>query len=153
MGLNLVFHIPTYTKENSALPKPMNDNYSYWAPLINYFLPKSNTIEIHCWNEEIESIKELKSLYKQEFAIVKEENLTIFKGSIDSAISNYILYNSLNKSGEFKWFTINLDKGEKTIFYSGHWATEFLINNIMEKDIEVIKQVTPPDTDFHHLIS
>ncbi|MDK7669173.1 hypothetical protein [Cytobacillus oceanisediminis] len=54
MSKNIVFHIPTYTKSNSAFPKPMNDTYGYWAPLINYVLPKSNTIEIHCWNEEIE---------------------------------------------------------------------------------------------------
>ncbi|MDK7669174.1 hypothetical protein [Cytobacillus oceanisediminis] len=96
-------------------------------------------------------VKELKFLYKQEFTIGIDENLTIFKGSIGSAISNYILYNSLNESGEFKWFTVNLNKGEKSIFHSGHWATEFLINNIMEKDIEIIKRFTPPHTNFQPL--
>lgn len=149
MQNNLAFNIPTYTEDHSAFPKPAIESYDYWIPLLEYFLTKSDAIEIHCWNEEIETIDEIKSLHKIEFEMIKEENITIFKGKITSALSDYLINNNRNKIGEFKWFTVNLNKGMESVFHSGHWGTEFFVPNAMEKDVTFIKIVTPIDTGFH----
>ncbi|WHY85923.1 hypothetical protein QNH39_25665 [Neobacillus novalis] len=149
MENNLVFNIPSYTDDNSAFPKPVHRNYDYWVPLINHFLAKSDTIEIHCWNEEIDTIEEIKSLHIGTFEMFKEENITIFKGKKTSTLSDYLMNNNMNIFGEFKWFTVNFDKGMVPVFHSGHWGTEFFVPNAMEKDIAIIKSVTPTETSFN----
>ncbi|WP_043933863.1 hypothetical protein [Bacillus sp. EB01] len=149
MQKNLAFHIPIYTLDNSAFPKPLNENYDYWVPLISCFLEKTDTVEIHCWNEEVETIKEIKALPLSKFKTFKEENITIFKGKKNLILLNYLLKNYTNNLGDFKWFTVNLDLGIVPIFHSGHWGTEFFVPNTTEKEIAIIKSVTPPETSFH----
>lgn len=145
---NINFNIHISTAHNSNFPRPVNENYDYWVPLLNYFLAKSDTIEVHCWNEETESIEEINSLHKEEIETVKKENLTIFKGKNKAALSDFLLYNTMNKNGEFKWFTVNLNKDLVSVFHSGHWATEFFVPNVTEKDIGFIKGIIPAETDF-----
>ncbi|WP_342543622.1 hypothetical protein MHH33_08930 [Paenisporosarcina sp. FSL H8-0542] len=149
MQNNLFFHIPFYTHDNSAFPKPVNGNYNYWVSLINYFLEKTDTIEIHCWDEEVDTIEEIKALPLSTFKMIKEENITIFKGNKTSNLSNYLLNHYTNNIEEFKWFTVNLDLGMVPMFHSGHWGTEFFVPNVTEKEIAVIKSVTPSETRFH----
>lgn len=151
---NLSFHIPTYSDDNSSHPKPVNDNYDYWVPLLNYFLAKSDTVEFHCWNEEVEIIEEIKSFQNGKIEVVKEENLTIFKGNNIFIFSDYLInhYNiNINKDRKFKWFTVNLNKGVESVFHSGHWGTEFFVPGVNEKDITFIKSVTPSKTIFHKI--
>ncbi|MDQ1144053.1 hypothetical protein QE429_000880 [Bacillus sp. SORGH_AS 510] len=145
---NLAFHIPTYTDDDSTFPKPVNRSYDYWVHLIKYFLLKSDTIEVHCWNEEIDTIDEIKKL--NSFEMFQEENITVFKGMKTSIISAYLSNDNINNIGEFKWFTVNLDKGTVPVFHSGHWGTEFFVPNAMEKDVELIKNVIPAETSFHN---
>ena len=150
MQYNLAFNIPTYTDDESTFPKPLIGNYVYWTALFEGFLTSSDTIEIHCWNEEIETISEIKSLYKNELEIVKGENLTIFRGRKHTNFSDYLLNNYLNKMGEFKWFTVNLDKDMVSVFHSGHWGTEFFVPNALKSDVALIKSVIPDETSLHH---
>jgi hypothetical protein len=146
MQKNLAFNISTYTCGDSTFPKPSIENYNYWVSLFNYYLKKADIFEIHCWNEEIETIEELDSLNLE---IVNEENITIFKGKKTSVLTNTLLNNYLNKFGEFKWFTVNLDNGMDLVMHSSHWGTEFLIPYATEKDIQFIKSVVPPETSFY----
>lgn len=148
MQYNLAFNIPTYTDDDSTFPKPDIGNYDYWTALLEHFLTSSNTIEIHCWNEEIETISEIKSLYKNELGIVKEGNLTILSGQIHSTLSDYLLNNYLNKIGEFKWFTVNLVKDMVSVFHSGHWGKEFFVPNVLKRDVAFIMSVIPDETVF-----
>lgn len=149
MQFNLAFNIPNYTDDKSTFPKPLIGNYDYWTALFEHFLTSSDTIEIHCWNEEIETIEEIKALYKGELETVKGENLTIFRWRKNSLLSDYLLNNYTNKIGEFKWFTVNLDKDLVSAFHSGHWGTEFFVPNALKSDVALIKSVIPDETSFH----
>ena len=146
--MNIAFNIPTYTIDNDTFPIPLSGNYDYWVTIVETFLAKSNTIEIHCWNDENGVIEEITSLHKQAFQIVIEENLTIFKDSRTSNLVQYLLYNFMSENGNFKWFTVNLIKDTESVFHSGHWATEFFIPNISEEEVRFIKSVTPVDTNL-----
>lgn len=148
--MNLAFNILTYSESDSAFPKPEVDNYNYWTLLLERYLPKANMIEIQCWNEEREIIKEILFSYKDKFDLLKEDNITIFRGKKTAELSEYLLNNYMNKMGEFKWFTVNLNHGERSVLHSSHWGTEFHVPNIREKDIEFIKRITPPKTNFHN---
>ncbi|WP_449620734.1 hypothetical protein [Robertmurraya sp. Marseille-Q9965] len=139
----IVCSLPTYSSENSSIRLPMCGNYDYWATLIQYFSPKANMVEIHCWNEEVETIKDVKSLFKEKMF---DGNLTIFRGENDSIITDYLLKEHLNRFGEFKWFTVNLDMDTSSVFHSGHWATELFVPNATETDIAFFKSVIPAET-------
>lgn len=101
-------------------------------------------VEVHCWNDEKETIEEIKSL--PNFYECKEVNLTIFQGNITSILSDYLTNEIADIDGRFKWFTVNLYKDKSPVFHSGHWGTEFFIQNVLEKDDEFIRRVTPPGT-------
>ncbi|MBM7663521.1 hypothetical protein JOC85_004399 [Bacillus mesophilus] len=148
MEYNLTVIIPSYTEANSTFPKPVNDDYNYWIALIKHYVTKSDTIEIQCWNEETEIIDEINSLFIDEFEMVKEENLTIFKGAISSSLLEYLSNKSVSNKGELKWFTINLEKLMSPVFHSGHWGTELFIPNITKEDTAFIKSVTPNESEF-----
>lgn len=148
MVFQLFFNIPNYTEEHSSFPIPISGDYSYWFSLLSFFLAKANKIEIHCWNEESETIDELKCIQKESFEIDFEEHMTIFKGRKTEVLGSYLLNHHLNKSGNLKWFTVNLNQDFKHVFHSGHWGTEFFVPAASEKEIAFIKDVTPNETGF-----
>jgi hypothetical protein len=146
--VNLTINIPNYSDADSSFPKPINESYYYWIAIIEHFLTEADTIEIHCWNEEKESINEITSLYKGKCEMFKKEHLTIFNCPKSNLLIDYLLNNSLRNNGELKWFTLNLDKMRLPVLHSGHWGTELVITNINKEDIAFIKSVTPRDTDL-----
>lgn len=125
------------------------ENIDYWVPLMNYFLSKSDTIEIHCWNEEEVVVEETKSMLKGSFETMEEDDLTIFKGNIALDVINHLLFNNVEIEGKIKWFSIFLSKNAITIFHSEHWGREFFAPNVNEKDIAFIKTIMPEDTNFN----
>lgn len=125
------------------------EQINYWVPLMKYFLLKSDTIEIHCWNDEKVIVEETKSILKGNFEIISEYNLTIFKGNITSDVVNFLLCNNVDAEGKIKWFSIFLSKSASTIFHSEHWGMEFFAPNVNEKDIAYIKSVMPIETNFN----
>lgn len=145
---NLHFELSTYAVEESAFPKPDENNYDYWSPLIGYFFEKSDNIEIHCWNAEAYIIEEMKSIFYL-LEISYEYKLTYFKGNLTSEVKNFIQNHAMNENGEFKWFSIFLLKESKTIFHSEHWATEFFAPDVSEQDIKHIHKAVPANTNFN----
>lgn len=125
------------------------ENIDYWVPLMNYFLSQSDTIEIHCWNEEEVVVEETKSIVKGSFETIIENELIIFKGYKTIDVVNHLLFNNVDIKGKVKWFTIFLSKNDTTIFHSEHWGMEFFAPNVNEKDIEFIKSVMPIETNFN----
>ena len=150
MQNHIIFTIPSYLDYKLESPILERENYDYWAALFEYFLAKTDTIEIHCWNDENDTIEEIKSLILEKNEIRKEGELTIFQASNTPAFAEYLLKNNLNEQREIKWFTVNVNKDNVLVFHSGHWGTEFYVPNVMEDDLLYIKKVTPDETDTHH---
>src|SRR4051812_29716217 len=100
MGCQLYFSITAEYEKNN-----------YWVSLMNYYLAQSDTIEIHCWNEEEVVVEETKSILKGTFEINSENNLTIFKGNPVLVVVNHLLSNNVGPEGKIKWFSIFLSKG------------------------------------------
>lgn len=132
-----------------TVPIPENDDYTYWIYLMRYFLQKAEKIEIHCWNEEVEAIDEIKSGCADIVEIRKEENLTIFTLKHTDDIANFLLQNNINAEGRLKWFSIFLSSQEITLFHSEHWGIELFAPQVDGVEIQFIKSVTPSDTDFN----
>lgn len=125
------------------------EKIDYWVPLMKYFLLESDTIEIHCWNEEKVIVEETQSMLKGPFEIITENNLTIFKGNKAPDVVDHLLFNNVDIEGKIKWFSIFLSKNASTIFHSEHWGMEFFAPNVNEKEIAFIKSVMPIETNFN----
>ena len=149
MSYKLYINLATYTENHSSFPKPEANHYDYWIPLIGFFIDKSDRIEIHCWNSEMEIIQEMKLFHGETLEMVVEENLTIFYGNITSTIRDYLLYSYISKNGRFKWFTVRFKDGLFPVLSSEHWGTEFFVPSVTEKEIEYIKSITPKGTIYH----
>lgn len=152
MKYNLHFTIPTFTEDLDTFPIPENENYDYWVPLLSYFIEQSNRIEIHCWNDEKDVIKETNLLFNESSKMVNERDITIIRGNKTDLISNHLLYENLKTNSKLKWFSIFLSRNNKTLFHSEHWGTEFFAPNLSEETIAYIKSITPVGTDFHQYI-
>ncbi|MDN3439446.1 hypothetical protein QMA04_15250 [Planococcus sp. APC 3900] len=118
MKYKLHFTIPTFTEDLDTFPIPENKNYDYWVPLISYFIRQSNIIEIHCWNDEKDVIKETTLLFKDSFKIVNGRDVTVIKGSKMDNISNHLLYKNLKTNGKLKWFSIFFIKKKTLPFFT-----------------------------------
>lgn len=149
MKHQLHFTVPTFTEEFEVFPIPETENYDYWVLLMRNFIEQSDTIEIHCWNDEKDIIKETTLLFKDSSEIVNERDITIIKGSKTEEISNHLLYKNVKTNGKLKWFSIFLSRNKTPLFHSEHWGTEFFVPNLSEKDIAYIKSVTPKETNFN----
>lgn len=149
MKYKLHFTIPTFTEDLDTFPIPENENYDYWVPLISYFLKQSTIIEIHCWNDEKDVIKETALLFKDSFKIVNGREVTVIKGSKTDNISNHLLYENLKTNGKLKWFSVFFINNNTPLFHSEHWGTEFFAPDLSEENIAYIKSITPAGTDFH----
>lgn len=148
MQFNLVVNIPSFSEEYSTIQKPVDEDYNYWIVLVKHFLDKADTIEIHCWNEEIETINEMNSIKSERFEIIKEDNIIIFKASTSKSLNEYLLKESVNDGGVLKWVTLNLEKLNVPLFHSGHWGTELFIPGITQEDIDLIQTIIPIDSDL-----
>ncbi|WP_043932100.1 hypothetical protein [Bacillus sp. EB01] len=147
MRTNLYFSIPTITDEHSTSIMPYTLKYDYWQPLVNFFIPKADTIEIHCWNEEEQILTKLKNFFL-DGKIEYQENLTIFKGNLDPGLEELVVNHFSGTDSTLKWFTLNLLHSETLVFHSGHWATEFFVSEANDKDMEPLVRIMPKGTDW-----
>jgi hypothetical protein len=151
MKYQLHFTFPTFQTGHDGYT-PIQEDYSYWVPLMKHFIEKSDTVEIHCWNDEDEVIKETKALVKELPKLPEDMTLTIFRGKLTDDISHYLLYNHIAETKNIKWFSIFLSKGDTTVFHSEHWGTEFFAPNLSQEEITYITSVMPKDTNFHQYV-
>lgn len=127
---------------------PAGGNYDYWLLLMEYFLAKSDLFEIHCFNEETETIEELTSSLPGLFDINVKQGMTIFSGLLTLDIAEFLITHHVNRKKKLKWFSVFLSREEQHVFSSEHWGTEFFVPDITEEDLVFIKHVTPEDARF-----
>lgn len=126
-------------------------NYKYWYFLIEYFINSADFIELHIWNDEVETIEELSLKTNLEKINLSPMKMVCFQGDINKKIINFILQESLNQNGEIKWFSLFLKYNGNCFFESSHWGSEINIENPDKKEIKMIKNMMPQNAVFHHL--
>lgn len=145
---SLHFEITSYSEaEGSPYGIPIPEHYDYWVPLMTYFIGKSDTVEIHCWNEETKTIEETKAI-SNEFVISYEHKLTYFKAKLTPNIIENLLYQNLTQHGELKWFSVFLSNKNHSVLNLGHWSTENTAENLSPQEIEFIKSIMPVDFSY-----
>lgn len=124
-------------------------DYKYWFFLIDYFIKSADFIEFHIWNDEVEIIEELSLKTDLERVSLHPIKMVCYRGDIHQKLTNYILNESLNQSGNIKWFSVFLKQNGNLIYESSHWGSEINIENPDKIEIEKIKNVLPKNATFH----
>lgn len=145
----LQFELTEFAGERETERIPAIGNYDYWLLLMEYFLAKSDLFEIHCFDEETETIEELSFHLPGSFDIDKKLGMTIFSGLLTLDIAEFLMTRHVSRKKKLKWFSVFLSKGEQHIFSSEHWGTEFFVPDITEEDLLFIKHVAPEDARFN----
>lgn len=148
MNYKYYFSVPSYFT-NEGIQVPCVENLNYWTQIMEYFLDQSDSIEIHCWDEEITVIEELINVSGDAMEIKQNGQLTVFNIKTTSSFNQFLLQNYIDKNGRVKWFSIFLSFEETTVFHSEHWGTEFFAPCVSEIEIDFIQSVMPIDTNFH----
>ncbi|MFS1519181.1 hypothetical protein [Bacillus sp. SM2101] len=146
MTNKMYFSVSTYLKEDSWIGVPLN--YDYWIPLIKHFLKHSNTIEIHCWNEEQVIFDEL-LLINEDYTMDVMHGMTIIKTALSPELISLLTTKYLDKTGKIKWFSLFFYKDGNITFNSEHWGTEFVVSALNKGEAQTIRSIMPKDTNFH----
>lgn len=145
----LQFELTEFKDDPESERIPATENYDYWLLLMEYFLAKSDTFEIHCFNEEVTAIRELTSDLPGLFESNEKQGVTIFTGPLTADIIKFLLTRHLIEQKRLAWFSVFLNRGEQLIFTSEHWGTEFFVPDVTEEDLLFIKHVAPDDMIFN----
>ncbi|ANU26703.1 hypothetical protein [Planococcus versutus] len=145
----LHFELTEFADDREKERIPATANYDYWLLLMEYFLAKSDTFEIHCWNEEFAVVNEITLNLPGLVEITKEQKMTIFAGLLTVEIAEFLLTHHVYENKRLAWFSVFLSRGEQHIFSSEHWGTEFFVPDVTQEDLLFIKHVTPDDAAFN----
>lgn len=149
LKMQLQFELTEFAAGHETDRVPASGNYDYWLLLMEYFLAKSDLFEIHCFDEETETIEELTSGLPGLFDINVKQGMTIFSGDLTLDIAEFLVSRHISRKKKLKWFSVFLSRGEQHVFSSEHWGTEFFVPDITEDDLLFIRHVAPVDAHFN----
>lgn len=119
-------------------------DYSFWVPLIDYFLVEADAFEIHCWEDELETIEEI--LQELDGATCRKEGkVFIVGGELDDKAKAFLRSRPFNEAGQLKWFSVFLDQGGLELFSSEHYGTEFVGYGLDIKQKKFFQSTLPKD--------
>ncbi|HEY8422495.1 MAG TPA: hypothetical protein VIL05_12270 [Thermoclostridium sp.] len=123
------------------------DDYGFWEPLMSYFIKKCTHFRIDCWIEETAAIERAK-IYGENIDICVN-NMKAFTGEITGQFISELLQEPFDDEGKIKWFSVFLMDGDKHIFSSEHYGSEFAAMYLTEEDVEYVRSVMPEDFYLH----
>ena len=124
----------------------------WWKKIVKYFVQVGDDLEIRCWKEEADEIKQA-SIYGNPI----DENYEVsIKGVVsEGLISELLSENPTDKSiynKMTKYFTINTER-EGRKFCSAHYGTEMYLVGVTKCDIAFFKDVMKEFTEEDFSIS
>ncbi len=119
----------------------------WWKELIRYFIHKNDHLQIRCWNEETEEIKQA-----QHYGITHiEGNETCVDGLVNEAfiselinekeIEDKSLYNKVTQYFTFRFWNDNRD------VWSSHYGTE-LYMQIPDEEVDRFASIMKPYLEY-----
>lgn len=121
-------------------------DYSFWVPLICYFLNEADEFEIRCWEDERAAVEEILAEVK-DAACRKEGEVLIVSGVLKEEAKNFILSQALDESGNLKWFSVFLNQNGKGRFSSEHYGTEFVGYDLNQRQRDFFEGALPAGTN------
>ena len=120
------------------------EDYSFWIPMIEYFLAYADSFQIHCWKEEtakfVDIINELPSVKRDD-----DGQLLIVSGQLNGKAKEFILMRSLDAKGRLKWFSVFLERQGEPLFSSEHYGMELIGYELNLEQIAFLEKVLPGD--------
>lgn len=112
----------------------------WWRKLVAHFVNVGDTVEIRCWKEELDEIRQA-SLYGNP---MEDRNEVSIEGVVTAELLAELLseepidksiYNKMTK-----YFTINVEN-ERCFLCSAHYGTEMYLERVSDTDISFFESV------------
>ncbi|MGO1059231.1 hypothetical protein ACTL32_08900 [Planococcus sp. FY231025] len=140
---NMHFELAKFAEASSGIH--IAADYSFWVPLIRYFLNEADEFEIHCWEDEEAAVEEILVVVK-DAACRKEGKVLIVSGVLKEEAKNFIVSQALDESGNLKWFSVFLSQNGKSRFSSEHYGTEFTGTGLKQQQRDFFEGALPAGT-------
>ncbi|MGK7379775.1 hypothetical protein ACSFXN_18315 [Planococcus sp. 1R117A] len=137
---NMHFEITTFIESNNGIN--FATDYSFWIPLIDYFLVEADAFEIHCWEDEQATVDEILNALN-DAACRKEGSVLIVGGELTDRAKNFLLSHPMNATGHLKWFSVFLHRKGNLLFSSEHYGTEFVGIGLDKSQREFFQKALP----------
>jgi hypothetical protein len=137
---NMHFGITEFAEAASGIH--IAADYSFWIPLIRYFLNEADEFEIHCWKDEKAAADQILAELP-DVVWRKEGKVLIVSGALAEEAKNFIQSHALDESGNLKWFSVFLNQNGKGLFTSEHYGTEFLGYGLDQQQRDFVEGALP----------
>ena len=112
----------------------------YWKELWDTYTTDFASVEILCWKEETQQIKELTPLA----AHIKKQGLIIlFTITLDETKRAYLRGESIDPEGGLKWFTLHFYKNDIQMLEIIYYGSEIVLYGVDKKEAEEFKKLFP----------
>ncbi len=118
----------------------------WWRELMGHFMQVGDKLEIRCWEEETEEIRQA-SMYgtpvdaRNEVSIQGIVTADLIAELLSEEPTDKSIYNKMTK-----YFTINV-KSEHYDLCSAHYGTELYVERVSDEDISFFQSVMRPYED------
>ena len=118
----------------------------WWRDVMEHFVRVGDELEIRCWKEETEEIRQA-SMYgipadaRNEVSIRGTVTAELIAELLSEEPTDKSIYNKMTK-----YFTINV-KSERCDLCSAHYGTEMYLEGVSEEDISFFQSVIRPYDD------
>ncbi len=114
------------------------EDYTWWIGLVKKVLKKAETFEMRLWSDDVEAIES--GLKYGTKVNNKETEEIVFQGKVTNDFEIEVQEDFMSREGCIKWFTLNLYRGEKLLFSSGHYGDETLVFDLSEDEAHRIQE-------------
>ncbi|MGI2328097.1 hypothetical protein [Planococcus sp. YIM B11945] len=125
----------------------MAEDYAFWPPLIAYFIDRSDAFEIHCWEEEQETVEQIQRELDQ-VQLQKEGHTAVFSGPLTPETKAFFPTKALNNKNQLKWFSVFLLKDGQSLFSSEHYGTELIGYGLTDEQTKFLQEALPENASF-----
>lgn len=126
----------TKTDKKIAVPQSI----AYWHELWDTYTMNFVSVEIHCWKEETEQIKELTQLAA--FSTVNGL-IMIFTITLDETNRAYLRGQSIDPEGGLKWFTLFFYKQSIQMLEIAQYGSEIVLYGVNKNEANEFKKLFP----------
>lgn len=131
------------TKSGALIPI----SYTFWEPLLSYFINRCTDFRIECWMDEKAAIARAVAFGMD--CNINIDNMKAFTGNVTEEFIFELMHNPFDEEGKIKWFSIFLMDADEYVISAEHYGSEFAVYCLNQEDVEYIRSILSKDFIFH----
>ena len=124
------------------------DNLEFWKPLMKEVLPLCTEVEVHCWTDDQEAIKLIKTFAN---TIRTEQSMVILTMPLNQGLLDLLLNSAINDRNSIYWFSLFFSRNGTNILSVEHNGAQLHFFQITRDEGIHIQSFFPNETICHYI--